>query len=363
MKKRPVLIFLGVLGAAVLAAVAAAAKDYLVVTSHPGNIHLIDVAAREVVRTMTIPGDGPPFATVLPPDGKTVYVLTNRLGSVAGIDLETGEQVFRADLSYGNVRVRSLGAMAISADGGELFIFQSRSRRLPAEYQELETRIAVYDTGAGLGAQPVRTFPAPRGILILLPAADGAALHAIGNDYYTLDPASGEIVRTVPLRDWDRAGLGPPDAFPFWPHYRASGVFTAPYGVQRLEAGPGSPEAFLTGIMQLDLASGELSFTEFEAGGPAIFSTVLNPVRRTEAYGVWTQLTKIDLAAKRVVKRVGVDRSYYNINISSDGEELFLAGGMDDILVYGSRDLERRAVIRLPGGGDQSLGSPKLVQW
>ena len=59
------------------------------------------------------------------PDGSTAYTIVNHWGSVAGIDLDTCEQVFRADFSSGDERVRATFAMDISPDGSELFVFQS----------------------------------------------------------------------------------------------------------------------------------------------------------------------------------------------------------------------------------------------
>jgi hypothetical protein len=62
------------------------------------------------------------------------------------------------------------------------------------------------------------------------------------------------------------------------------------------------------------------------------------------------------------VKRIDVDHTYYAINISSDGREVYLGGAMDDIGVYSTDSLKRLDIIRLPGGGDQATASLRLVR-
>ena len=92
-------------------------RTYLVVASRPNRLHVIDLAARRVSNTFEIPGKGVVATITLPKDGKVAYVLTNRNESVVGIDLESGKQVFRADMSEPGVRVKSMFAVAVSQDG------------------------------------------------------------------------------------------------------------------------------------------------------------------------------------------------------------------------------------------------------
>jgi hypothetical protein len=54
------------------------------------------------------------------------------------------------------------------------------------------------------------------------------------------------------------------------------------------------PAAYQTGLATLDLVSGEFTLRDFEDTAAIIFSTVANPVRRHEVYGVYTTLSKID---------------------------------------------------------------------
>ncbi len=49
-------------------------------------------------------------------------------------------------------------------------------RLLPDRYEVQEARIAVYKIADGLDAKPVRTFPAPRQVILLIP---GSGRHAV----------------------------------------------------------------------------------------------------------------------------------------------------------------------------------------
>lgn len=351
----------------------ATAKDYLVTASHPNTLHVIDAKARTVIHSWPIPGDGSPLTISTTADGKTAYILTNHIGSVAGIDLESGEQTFRADFSEDDIRIRTNSAMTVSADGKELYAFQSPVHLMAAEYQVLDTRIAVYDTSAGTAAKPVRLLPAPRGIFQLLSSSDSSKIYAYGYDVYTLDAQTGEILSTFPVRNWNRGNLGKPDILNMWTAPETTGIYASVYSVPRRDMNPEDPLAWYTGLMLMDLATGEIELRDFERGGPLTFSAVVNPVRRNEVYTIYVMLSKLDLDRRidldanpsdtLVVKRLGAPHTYYNINISSDGEEIYLAGAMNDIAVFGTAEMDLRGRIELPGGGDMALTFLKLVQW
>jgi len=102
--------------------VSASAAEYLLTVTRPNNLHIIDPAKRAVVRSIAIPGDGVPGSIVVPKDGKIAYVLTNRMESVVGIDLDSGKPVFRADFSTPQRRVKGFFAVAVSEDGRELYV-------------------------------------------------------------------------------------------------------------------------------------------------------------------------------------------------------------------------------------------------
>ena len=352
----------------------ARARDYLVAVTNPNSIHLIDARTREVVRSIPIPGQGAPITVSILPKGTVAYVLTNHLGSISGIDLTTGKQVFRADMGGANIgsgdarvrtniRVRTNSALTVGANGKEVFVLQSRVRLLPAEYQVLDSRIAVYDTSAGTNAKPVRTFPAPRGIFQLIPSPDGKRLYAYGYDYYTLDPKTGERLDTFKVRGWTRPNMGKPDILNMWLAYETTGIYVAGYVAPRTDMDLSNPQAWVSGLLIQDLASGKVRLVDYERGGPITFTFALNPAHRNEVFGVYLQLSKIDIDKAKVVQRIPLEHTYYSLNIASDGSEVYLGGTMNDIAIYGTEKLDHRGNILLPGGGDQGLGFLRLVQW
>jgi quinohemoprotein amine dehydrogenase beta subunit len=269
--------------------------------------------------------------------------------------------VFRADFSKPPERVKAFAA-EISPDGKELFVYLSPVELGSDEYKVGDTRIAVYRTSDGTAAKPVRVLPAPRRTSLLTFSRDGSKLYALTWDLLILDPATGKVTGRHEMRHWGRAGYGEPDVIDAWPQWEAAGVLVSPYTVMRTDVPPTDPGASQTGLMSLDLATGDFSMENFENTTKVIFSGVVNPMRRDEAYLVYATLTKLDRKNHKVLKRIDVDHTYYAINISSDGRELYLGGTMDDIGVYSADSLKRLAVIPLPGGADQAIVAPRMIR-
>ena len=88
----------------------------------------------------------------------------------------------------------------------------------------------------------------------------------------------------------------------------------------------------------------------------------VNPARRNEAFGAYTTLSKIDLDTGSLLGRIDLDHTYYNVLVSSDGDEVYVGGTMDDIGVYDAASLEKRDQIMLPSGNDQGLGSLRIIR-
>jgi hypothetical protein len=112
--------------------------------------------------------------------------------------------------------------------------------------------------------------------------------------------------------------------------------------------------------MALDVKGGSLEFNDFEDTSALIFSTVMSPDRKY-TYGVYSTLTKFDMTSHTLAARVPVDHTYYSINIARDGHEVYIAGAMCDIGFYDPVTLKSRANLRLPGCGDQSLASLRVL--
>lgn len=355
------------LAAAVIAipawAGSAQAREYILTAVKPDKLVMVDAAARKVARTYTIPNATPGVLTVTPsPDGKIAYVLINRWESISGIDLDSGKEVFRADFSEGDVRTKGMFGMTISPDGKEIFIFQSPVRLGAGEFEVLDTHIAVYNTGDGIGAKPVRTLPAPRRTAILTNSTDGKKLYAVSWDITVIDSQTGKVLDTHKIRNWGRKDHSEPDVLDVWPQWEQADIFSTPYYAVRTDVEMDHPEAFQTGMLTLDLESGDFTMENFEPTAAIIFSTVVNPVRRNEVYGVYTTLSKIDIEKDTLVNRIDLEHTYYTINVSGDGKEIYVGGTMNDISVYDSETLEKIGRIEMPGGADQALASMRIIQ-
>lgn len=347
--------------AACLAGVAHA-SDFLLTVTRPNSLHMIDLSARKVVRSYALPSEGAPGAVAVPASGKVAYVLTNHNESIIGIDLDSGIQVFRADLSSGDERVKSMYGMTVSLDGTRLYVYEIPTRLSRNEYESLPTRIAVYDTAHGVGAQPLKTFPAPRRITVLAPGASTDRVVAMGADIYVFDARTGKVDKTFPLRNWKREGVGQPDVLAMWHQYEQARVLSSPYYVANTTADPNSPESFKVGILNFDLDAETLTYKEVANAETAIFSSVVNPMNRDEVFTVMNQVFRADMAQRKFTQRLDLDQTYYAINISSDGKELYLGGALDKIAVYDAATLSKQAEIKMPGGADQSIASIRVIR-
>ena len=344
------------------ASVSACAAEYLLTVTRPNNLHIIDPAKRAVVRSIAIPGDGVPGSIVVPKDGRTAYVLTNRMESVVGIDLDSGKPVFRADFSTPQRRVKGFFAVAVSEDGRELYVHQAPVALGRAEYQVEDTYIAVFDTADGMNAKPRRSFPAPRRISLLAATGNPDHIVALGWDMYLFNTKSGKIEKTFPIRHWNRPGIGEPDVLAMWGTYEQARALSTPYYVARTDVPPDSPEAFKAGIAVFDLDAEALKTVEFENAQTAMFSSVVNPAARNEAFLVMNQLTKVDTDTGKLIKRVELEQTFYAINISGDGKELYVGGALDKIAIHDAVTLEKTGEVMMPGGADQAIGWLRVVK-
>jgi quinohemoprotein amine dehydrogenase beta subunit len=339
----------------------AAKRDYLVVASKPGRLFVIDAAARRVQSQFTIPNAGGYVGTIVPsPDGRIAYVLVNHMESIAGIDLASGQQVFRADLSTSNERVKCFMAFDVTPDGRELIVYELPTRLERAEYVALVPRFAVYSTAGGINAQPLRQFPAPRRVIMILARPHGNSFYAVGFDLFEFDRLSGHEVSRQGIRNWGLPAHASPDVLAVWPVSEPTGVFTTPVYDDMMVTKNG-PIVAETSLMTLDLNAGVLEYHDIEKTSAFVTATVLAPGRGT-AFGVGTQLSRIDMRVHQLDKRIDLDHGFYSINIATDGSEVYLGGGMCDIDFYDPTSLGKRAELKLPGCGDQSLSSLRVIR-
>jgi quinohemoprotein amine dehydrogenase beta subunit len=351
------------LAAAALAAIPlkAAARDLLVTIAKPGNLYVFDAKARELVNDCPLGVEMSPAVIQMSPDGHIAYALVNRWQDVIGVDIRTCERVFYADQSDGNVIRRSIGSLAVSADGSQVYTVRNPMRMLPDRYEVLEPEFAVFDADAGIAAKPVRTFPAPRRSTIMAGAQNGK-VYLAGHDIYELDPQTGETTVTIPNFSWDRPTYSSPDVLAFWPVGTQNEEFLLMY-TAAVFATPQQEEItdFVWGFSSVDLETGEARIQDFAPLEVLMFSAVRNPHAENELYGVYTQLSKHDVETRELVKRVDLPHTYYVINIATDGSELYVGGTNEDIGVYDPKTLERIGEMIIPSGGDMGTATVQVV--
>jgi len=137
-------------------------------------------------------------------------------------------------------------------------------------------------------------------------------------------------------------------------------MFSTPYFNVDLSKAEDDPSAYRNGMLTLDLETQEFKMREYEDFAVIIFSTVVNPVRRNEAYGVYSQLSKIDIEKNELIARKDMDHTYYAVNVSSDGKELYAGGTLNDIAIYDTESLDKIGSITIPGG-NMALSSMRMV--
>lgn len=337
--------------------------EYILTGSKPGLLHAIDTREHEIARTYQVPGAEGGIYTITPSaDRNVAYVMIDGMRAITGIDLNTGAQVFRAEFPYGEMRYQGFFAMDVSPDGSELFVYRMRTRVQSSEYEVLQPEIAVYRTDAGLEAEPVRTFEAPRRIHLLMAAGDGKSIYAMGFDIVRLDVQSGQVLETIPLSGWSLENASVPDILDFWPQWEQTGVFSTPLYYVDTSKSPDDPSAYKTALLTLDLNSGEHAIHAAEDTSVLMFSSVISPADRNLAFATYTQLSKFDLSGGGLVGRIDLDHTYYAINISDDGEQVFVGGAACDIGFYDAATLEKDEQLFLPAPcGDQSTAAFRVI--
>lgn len=341
---------------------AAVNGDYMVVANRPNNLHLIDLRAREVVRSCEIPGNFGPGTVVMSPDKRIAYVLTNRFENIYGIELQSCELRFSAKQSQGQERVKSIASLAISPDGGEIYTHQNPTRLLVDRYEVQDSRIAVFDTSSGLDARAVRSFEAPRQVTIMATGDDGT-LYMGGRDIYSMNIDTGEIRVALPSQSRDDPLESLRDSLTVWPIGGVNNELVRMYSAARFTDASQNMETadWVWGYERVDLTTGEADSRVFGPLETVLFSGMARPGKPDEFYGALTQLKKFDASTQQEVMSVDLDHSYYCLNFSTDGSEIYLAGTYNDIAIYDPDTLQKKGNIELPGG-DMSMANTRVFR-
>lgn len=341
-------------------AAGAGPSDFMVVMNRPNRLNLIDLKQRKVANSCDLPGDYGPGSVAMSPDNRTAYVLTNRFENIYGVDVDTCEIRFSARQSQGDERVKSIASIAVSPDGKEVYTHQNPTRLLIDRYEVQDTRIAVFDTSAGLDAKPVRTFPAPRQITIMAAGKDGT-LYMGGRDIYAMNMQTGATTVALASQSRNDPMESLRDSLTVWPLGDISNELVRMYSAAQFkDASQDMATAnWVWGFERVDLATGAVETKVFGPLEVVLFSGMARPSDPNQFFGVLTQLQKFDVAAQKKVKSVDLEHSYYCINFATDGSEIYLAGTFNDIAVYDPDTLEKLGNIPLQDG-DMSLANSRV---
>jgi quinohemoprotein amine dehydrogenase beta subunit len=336
-------------------------RDYMVVVSRPSHLHLIDLQKMEVAKECEIPGPGvaAPGTVVMSPDTRIAYVLAGGFSNIYGIEVDTCELVFSAYQSAETERVKSMGAIAISPDGAEIYTHQNPVTLMSDQYRVEDTRIAVYRTDAGLEARADRSFPAPRQVTIMATGKNGT-LYMGGRDIYSMDVDTGEWKIALPSASRNDPAFLPRDVLTVWNIGSVSGEFIRLYSSAEFAEGSQDPATarWHWGYERVDLETGEVEDKEFGPLQEAFFTGMTRPGHRDQVYAVLNNLAKFDVNTKTQVASQDIDHSYYCINFSTDGDTVYLGGAADNIASFDAETLERKGTVQLTG--DMSM-SPTQV--
>ena len=354
-------LFAALLMVAMAGQAGAKEKEYVLTGIKPNKLILVDMKAREIVRTYEIDSEGTAVGTIVPsPDGRIAYVVSS-YKYIIGIDLITGETVFETDMSRAaDERVINMG-LAVSPDGKELFSYELPTRLHPDRYEVLPVRLSVYPTAGGEYPTPLRVLTdLPRRINMLMMKYDGSALYGMGWDFYTIDPQTGKVLSTYPLRNWERENASQPDILNFWPMDEQSGIFSTMVYYQRTDLPPDDMAANPLGHLTLDLRTGEFDFNDTELPPQVVFTGTLSPDAKT-LYTVYTHLNMLEAETGKLLKTVPLNHSYYQVNVSGDGKEIYLGGTLCDILIYDAVTLEKTGEIQTPGCADMGTAAFRMI--
>jgi quinohemoprotein amine dehydrogenase beta subunit len=316
-------------------------RDYMATVSRPNILNLIDLHDNSLVRECELPGVAAPGTLVVSPDGNIAYALADAFGDVYGIDLDSCELVFSTEQSQGDVRVKSIGSLAISPDGREIYTHQNRVQLLRDRYQLLAPQVAVFDTSAGLKVQASRSFDGPRQVTIMATDAKGA-LYLGGPDIYRMDVTTGEYEIALASRSLEDPAYSQRDVLTVWPLGEVNDELIRMYSAARYRGESGDMENadFLWGYERVDLNTGETEDREFGPLEVVLFTGMRRPGHLDKMYGVLTQLKEYDVESQSVTRTIELEHTYYCINFSTDGSLLYLSGALSDVAVYDADTLE-----------------------
>jgi DNA-binding beta-propeller fold protein YncE len=345
--KRAFFFALVLLGTALLLAsgnAPALGKDILLQGMLHNHLNVLDGDKDEIVATIDTRGKKVTNFTWDPKDLDKVYVVTDWQQQIEQLDL-AGKRVVRTfRLGSGDVKVRTIDIEVNPANPNLLYALSLRQRWLSDEIVDMTPAVLVFDLTTG---KVVKEIEIPRGCMNIFFGYDGSEFYVTGRDVFVYDPMTGKQVNFLGLAHPTTTGVDPQISLNIWRLHDQSGM--AMILVGSLATANNLP---YQGYYTIDLKkkSTEGSMKLVTDIGPLYnqFSAVVSPDRKYY-YMAMNKVEKRDFATNRLLATADVDKSYYTIQISSDGKKVYLGGGGDSILIYDTETMKLLKRLDMPG--------------
>jgi DNA-binding beta-propeller fold protein YncE len=345
--KRAVFFSLALLGTALLLASGnspAFGKDILLQGMLHNKFNVLDGDKDEIIATIETRGKKVTNFTWDPKDLDKVYCITDWGQQIEQLDL-AGKKVVRTfRLGGGGVKVRALDIELNPAHPNLLYALSLRQRWLSDEIVDMTPAVLVIDLTT---EKVVREIEIPRGCTNIFFGYDGSEFYITGRDVFVYDPMTGKQVNFLGLAHPTTTGVDPQISLNIWRLHDQSGMAMVLVG--SLATANNLP---YQGYYTIDLRkkSTEGSMRLVTDIGPLYnqFSAVVSPDRKYY-YMVLNKVEKRDFATNELLATADVDKSYYTIQISSDGKKVYLGGGGDTILIYDTGTMKLLKRLDTPG--------------
>jgi DNA-binding beta-propeller fold protein YncE len=345
--KRTVFFALVLLGTALLLASAnapALGKDILLQGMLHNKFNVLDGDKDEIIATIETRGKKVTNFTWDPKDLDKVYTITDWGQQIEQLDLAAKKVVRTFRLGGDGVKVRALDIELNPANPNLLYAISLRQRWLSDEIVDMTPAVLVFDLTT---EKVVKEIEIPRGCTNIFFGYDGTEFYLTGRDVYVYDPTTGKQVNFLGLAHPTTTGVDPQLSLNIWRLHDQSGMAMVLVG--SLSTANNLP---YQGYFTIDLKkkSTEGSMNLVTDIGPLYnqFSAVVSPDRKYY-YMVLNKVEKRDFATNRLLATADVDKSYYSIQISSDGKKVYLGGGGDSILVYDTETMKLLKRLDMPG--------------
>lgn len=337
---------------------AAWAKWYLLASTHPNNLVVVDTETDTVVQDIALDGRGPAlYIAPNPAQPQFAYVVNNLARSVAMVDLDEGKQVKSFDLSSDGQLVRTM-AIDVNVQGTRLFVHEMPIAQDLGRYAAQENRIRVIDLETN---ETVTTFPAPRQVMSLASSRDGERLYAfsVGQDIFVYDAETGTPLDTIPLANRNISGIARTDGLPLGGTYQESGHLVS-FGTFTTDS---ITNQITLGIGSLDLTQKEpeLKIVELQpfVESDYLLTGTLSP-HTGKAYFGYNSLWRVDPETRHIEKKVPLSNTYFAPLVHPEGKKIYCGSNWHDVAVFDAESLELLTKVAL---GHSQTGGVSVLRF